>query len=489
MKKSILKTWNWIDDRTGISEAIMPALNHPVPTSSTGWWYVFGSATAFCLSLQVITGICLALMYQPSSGTAYASLRFINSVPFAHFLRSVHFFGASGMILLMGLHMIRVFVMAAYKFPREMQWITGVILLALTIGMGFTGQMLRWDADGVWAAVVAADQASRVPFIGHFLAHFFIGGNTMGGQTLSRFYAFHVFWLPAVLFLFVGIHIYMVLRNGITEAPKSGNPVIPEKYRAWYKNMLETKGVPYFPDAAWHEMLFMLLTLIVIILLAVFFGAPRLGPPPDPSFINVVPAPDWYLTWIFALYALMPYGIEDYVIVLGPLVIGIILFAIPFVFGKGEKAPMKRPWSMTGVLAVVVFVLAFWWMGWKTPWVPDFATKPLPTTIVAKKNEEAQAGVKLFYVQGCQYCHSIGPRGGHKGPNLTYVADKLTPRQMKVYIINGSHNNGGMPSFGSVLTNTQLGNIIAFLKTRKQGNVKGLKVLNKQPESGEQESY
>jgi ubiquinol-cytochrome c reductase cytochrome b subunit len=476
MKKSIIQTWKWIDDRTGIGELIMPALTHPVPESS-GWWYVFGFGTAFCLILQVFTGICLALMYQPTSGAAYASLKFIDSVPFWHLLRSLHYFGASGMILLMGIHMIRVFVMASYKYPREMQWVTGVVLLALTITMGFTGQTLRWDADGVWGLVVAADQASRVPIIGHFLAHFLIGGNVVGGNTLGRLYAFHVFWLPAILFLFVGIHVYMVLHNGISEPPEEGNPVIPDKYRDWYHNLLEKKGVPYFPDALWRETLFCIVVTVAIILLSIFLGAPRLIGPPDPTAIDVVPAPDWYLTWIFALYALMPYGIEDYVIVLGPLAIAVILFAIPFVWNKGERAPMKRPWSMAGVAMVVVIVLSFWWMGWKTPWVPNFSTKPLPKTIVAKDSVKAQRGVRLFYVEGCQYCHSIGPRGGHKGPDLTYVADRLTARQMKVAIINGSHHGGGMPAFGSILTNSQLGAIVSFLETRRQGNVKGLKVV------------
>lgn len=227
MKQSILKAWDWIDDRTGISEAVVPLLEHKVPPKA-GWWYVFGSATLFCLILQVITGICLALLYQPTSGTAYQSLIAINHHPLEHFIRSVHWFGASGMILLMGLHMIRVFVVAAYKYPREMQWITGVILLAITVAMGFTGQMLRWDADGVWAAVVAAEQASRVPFIGHFLAHFLLGGKTINGASLGRFYAFHVFWLPAILFMFVGIHVYMVIRM-VFQSPQGWPPCYSRK--------------------------------------------------------------------------------------------------------------------------------------------------------------------------------------------------------------------------------------------------------------------
>ncbi|HYW35968.1 MAG TPA: cytochrome b N-terminal domain-containing protein [Balneolaceae bacterium] len=478
MKKIFKKTWNWIDDRSGLSEAILPMAKHPVPPGS-GWWYVFGSGTAFCLSLQVVTGICLALLYQPSSGTAYQSLKFINNFPLGHFLRNLHFFGASGMILLMGIHMIRVFIMASYKYPREMHWITGVILLLLTVMMGFTGQMLRWDADGIWAAVVAAEQAGRIPFIGKFLARFLIGGSTVGGETLSRFYAFHVFFIPAILFLFVGFHIYLVLRNGISEPPERDRPVIPGKYREWYENMLERKGVPFFPDAAWRDVVFSFLVLVAIILLAIFAAAPKLGGPPDPTAIDVVPRPDWYLTWIFALYALMPFGIEDYVIVLGPLVVGAILLSIPFLANKGERSPMKRPWSVAGVAMVVTFIGAFWIMGHKSPWSPKFTTKPLPATIVPKGNAAAKRGVKLFYTEGCQYCHSIGGRGGHKGPDLTYIGDRLTPREMRVRIINGGHQQGGMPAFGPTISNNQLHDIVAFLQTRKQGIVRKLQVVKK----------
>jgi ubiquinol-cytochrome c reductase cytochrome b subunit len=308
-----------------------------------------------------------------------------------------------------------------------------------------------------------------------------MGGNTVGDNTLGRLYAFHVFWLPAILFLFVGVHVYMVLHNGISEPPKSGRPVIKEKYREWYHKTMEKKGVPFFPDSMWHDIAFSVLVLGFIILLAFIVKAPKLIGPPDPTTIDVVPAPDWYLTWIFALYAMMPYGIEDMLIVVLPIGLGLILFALPFIWGKGERSPMKRPWSMAGVSMVVVFILAFWWLGFKTPWVPRFNTKPLPTNIVAKDSMKARQGVRLFYVEGCQYCHQIGPRGGQKGPNLTYVGDRLTKRLIKIAIINGSHFKGGMPAFGPTLSATQLEDLVAFLQTRKEGNVKGLKVLKKPP--------
>ena len=221
----ILRTiWHWIDDRTGLSETIGPLLKHPVPPGAK-WAYVFGSGTLFCFILQVVTGVGLSLLYQPSSDGAYASLQFItNQATFGKLLRGIHFFGASGMIILVGIHMIRVYITASYKYPREMSWISGVFLLFLTIIMGFTGQLLRWDSNGVWSSVVAAENLGRIPLIGTALARLLLGGDTLGAQSLSRFFSFHVFLFPALIFMFVGFHLYLVFPKRHFGTTQSGPP-------------------------------------------------------------------------------------------------------------------------------------------------------------------------------------------------------------------------------------------------------------------------
>ena len=221
--KILRSIYAWLDDRLGISENIIPLAKHPVPPGAK-WSYVFGSAALFCLILQVVTGVALTLLYQPTSSEAYQSLEFIShQAPFGRLLRAIHYFGASGMILLVGVHMIRVYITASFKFPREMSWITGVFLLFLTIAMGFTGQLLRWDSNGVWSAVVAAEQVGRIPVIGTYVARLLLGGDTIGGQSLSRFYSYHTLLFPALLFGLVGMHLYLVLRNGVSE-PRRGRP-------------------------------------------------------------------------------------------------------------------------------------------------------------------------------------------------------------------------------------------------------------------------
>ncbi len=466
----------WVDDRSGISELFEPIAKHKVPPDSK-WWYVFGSATLFCLFLQIVTGISLALMYQPSSGSAYESLKFISTqIPLGNVLRGLHYFGASAMIVLIGAHMIRTYVMASYKYPREMSWLTGVILLALTLGMGFTGQLLRWDNIGIWSAVLAAEQAGRVPIIGTYIAQFILAGRTIGGQTLSRFFAFHVFLIPALLFGFVGFHLYLVIRNGISEPPKKGRPVDPKKYRSWYKSMLEKKGVPFFPDAAWRDIVFGVAVMLIIGVLAVFIGAPKLGGPPDPSNVNVFPKPDWYLLWVDALFALSPHKLESYVIIFGPLLTAIVLFSLPFLSNKGERSPIKRPWAMVGVIMVIAIIGSLLVAGAHTPWAPAFNTKPLPDSLVVGDSPAAQHGEKLFYQEGCQYCHAIKGQGGEHGPDLTYVGERLTKQELTIRIVNGS---GAMPAFGGSLSDKQLNDLVAFLHTRTEAHDAKLALKNR----------
>jgi ubiquinol-cytochrome c reductase cytochrome b subunit len=465
---SLKKLYEIVDDRGGISNLLDPLLNHLVPRGST-WLYVFGSATLFTFILQVVTGISLALMYAPSTESAYASLQYItNQAAFGNWLRGIHYWGASAMILLVGVHAIRVFLMASYKFPRELNWLTGVILLLLTVVMGFTGQLLRWDQDGFWTVFVVAEQAGRTPFIGKALAHFLIGGETVGATTLGRFFSYHVFWVPALLFGLIGFHIYMVLHNGISEPPKAGQVVDPKTYRDWYEKLLQREGVPFWPFSAWRDAVFSAIVILIVAALALIFGPPALIGPPDPTVIQALPRPDWYLYWLFAMLALIPPGIENYFIIGFPAIGVLLLLAVPFISNKGERSLSRRPWAPVLALTLVLMVGSLWAAGIKAPWSPDFSAKPLPASVVNSTDPAVVNGAALFHQKGCEYCHNIDGFGGQRGPALTNVGSLLTRDEMIARIMNGGVN---MPAFGSNITPAELNDILAFLETRKNPNL------------------
>lgn len=463
-----LKTaWEWFDARTDASKVIGPIIKHPVPPR-TGWMYVFGSATLFAFLIQVFTGIALATAYVSSAGQAYDSLKWITDQAFlGRLLRGMHYFGASAMVLLLGIHMIRTFLTGSYKFPRELNWVVGVLLLGLTILMGFTGQLLRWDQNGVWSTIVAAEQAGRVPWIGPWLSRLLMGGQTVGGATLSRFFAYHVFFIPALIFGMVGLHLVLVLRHGISEKPRASHPVDPKTYRAWYEDMLHREGVPFWPDAAWRDAIFGVFVIACVVLLAWFIGPPQLTTPPDPTIIEAYPRPDWYLLWYFAVLAQLPHGTEDIVIIGAPLLAGVCLLILPLVFNKGQRAPSRRPWAVASIVVIVSAVGVLWMQGVRAPWSPDFNNKPLPAAVVHAASAQITNGADLFHTKGCEDCHSIAGFGGHRGPDLSTVADRLSRQQITLRILNGAEN---MPAFASSLKPEEMNAIVAFLESRRMNN-------------------
>jgi ubiquinol-cytochrome c reductase cytochrome b subunit len=453
----------WLEDRTGLWATLAPMLHHPVPRKA-GWMYVFGSATMMAFIIQVVTGTALATIYVPSTSQAYGTLQYItHGAAFGRILRGLHYYGASAMVLLVGIHMARVYLTAAYKYPRAVNWLTGIVLLFLTLGLGFTGQLLRWDQDGVWSIVVAAVQAGRVPVVGRYLAQFVMGGETVGGTTLSRFFAIHVFFIPGMIFGFLFLHLYLVLKHGISEPPKTGEPVDPKTYRKKYEALLQKDGVPFWPDAAWRDVIFSTLVCLTVLVLAITVGPPELNKPPDPTQIHAVPRPDWYFFWYFSLMALLPHGSDKYLLWVLPMALVLVPTVLPLLFNNGERSIAKRPWAPIIVLVTIVTIIALWRLGLQAPWTPHFDTPPLAAAIVDSTDPAVQRGARLFHDKACLYCHLVDGQGGIRGPDLTHVADRLTRDQLIWRISNGGYN---MPGYTYNLNGKELGDVIAFLDSR-----------------------
>jgi quinol-cytochrome oxidoreductase complex cytochrome b subunit len=209
----------WLDERSGASPFLRAMLLRKIP-KGTNWYYTLGSATLFAFLSQAVTGVFLAMYYEPDPSRAYSSASHItNDVFLGEFVRGMHKWGATVMIILIFLHMGRTFVFGAYKYPRELNWIIGVVLLVLTLAMGFTGYLLPFDQRSLWATVVGVNINASGPFIGPYLADFLRGGAEFGATTLSRFYAIHMLLIPGLIIALIGAHLYLVVKLGTSAPP------------------------------------------------------------------------------------------------------------------------------------------------------------------------------------------------------------------------------------------------------------------------------
>jgi ubiquinol-cytochrome c reductase cytochrome b subunit len=453
----------WLDDRVGFTEVIKPLIEHPVPP--TGWDYTIGSAALIAFTVQVVTGVALAFTYVPTPDHAYESLQFItNDALLGSVVRGIHFWGASAMVLLVCAHAAQVFLIGAFKFPREVNWLSGTLLLLFTFGMAFTGQLLRWNQDAYWAVVVGASQAARAPLIGTILTGVLFAGPSVGGATLTRFYATHVFMIPAIIFALLGLHLFLVIRHGVSEPPVPGVVVDRKTYHKRYEELIHKIGVPFWPDAGWKDVVFALAVGSIVLVLAIWLGPPALGAKADPTVVQADPRPDWYLLWYFALLALIPPAIEDVFIIGFPLVLGVLFVLLPFIAPYGERSPRRRPWAVGIVVLFAVSVASLVDIGSIAPWSPDLGNLTLPASVTQGLSPTAAQGAQSFEQRGCINCHSIAGVGGQRGPDLTHVGSRLTRDQLTWRILNGGLN---MPAFGTTLSPQETAALVEFLSTRQ----------------------
>jgi len=217
----LIKFGDWLEERVGWRQVWETIFLRKIP--KVNWFYTLGSATLFLAINQIVTGILLTIYYVPTPDHAYDSVQYITTqVAMGWFIRGLHHWGASAMVVVVALHMLRVIAYGAYKYPREVTWITGVVLLLVVIMFGFTGYLLPWDQKAYWATTVGTRIAGTPPLVGDYMLRIMRGGAELSAVTLARFFGAHIWVLPSVLLLLIGIHLYLVIKNGISSVPKKG---------------------------------------------------------------------------------------------------------------------------------------------------------------------------------------------------------------------------------------------------------------------------
>ena len=466
LKQLGIGAYKWLERRLGLIEPISNAAAHPTPSNNASWLYVFGSAASVLLIMQVVTGILLALVYSPSANEAWSSLQFLNhNVALGWYLRALHGWGSDFMVAIVLIHMVQVFLFAAYKFPRELTWIIGVLLLLLTLGMAFTGQVLRFDQDAYWGLGIGASILSRVPFIGGPLVHLMLGGPIIGGATLSRFFTLHVFVIPGLLLAGAGVHVWMVLFHGVSDWPMPGRIVSKSTYEREYQELTSKTGMPFVPDAAWKDAVFAAAIMFSVMACAFFFGPFGPSGPPDPTIIQTVPKPDAAFLWIYAVLAFLPPSIETPVMLTVPILVIAGMLVLPLFAAEGERHWTRRPVAVLTVSVIAVTLGIFTHLGTYTPWSPimdAWTSEPIPTMYLQNRTPLERQGALVLQNKQCRNCHMLDGKGGQRGPTLDSIATRMTEDQIIRQVLQG---DGNMPAYGNALSPSETKALVAFLKT------------------------
>lgn len=477
-------------------------MNEPMP-EGVGFFHVTGSLCLFMALIQVVTGVLLAFYYSPTPETAWESVRYVDQiVPFGGAIHALHHWGASGFVVAVFLHMIRVFAYAAYKGKRKWTWVLGVGLLFTTLGFGFTGYLLPWDMKAYFGTVVGTNIVGAVPFAGAPLRAFLLGGPDVGALTLPRFYAIHVLILPAALAALVSGHLFLVRLFGITPPFRRDDEPVSKPFR-------------FFPDQALRESFVMLGAAVVLISLAWFVGG-NLEAKADPLNTAYAPHPEWYFLGLQQLLRYFPGKYEVVGVFILPTAFTLGLVLLPFLDRNPERALRRRPLALTALGLAVAAAVALTTQGYLelrherkimaesasaeapaepaagaapvAPVAPDAASAaaPSPAPAVAPGGEAAvdvglaKAGADLFVALDCAKCH-VGPEVG-KGPNippaLDLAGDRFTPEWMASYMkevpprryeTKGRHPVARMPDFK--LTERENAAITAHLMTLRRPDI------------------
>ncbi len=487
----------WIEQRTGLVSQAADFLTEDVPGGAS-YWYAFGSATIFAMILQIVTGIFLTFYYAPSTSSAWESTNYIyHNVPFGSFVISLHFWGATAMIALLFMHMLQVLLWGAYKAPRELSWVVGVLLFVVTLVLGLTGYLLPWDMNALFASQVAINIAASVPIVGNATQQFLSGGPGIGTLTINRFFGLHVWLMPAALIALVGAHLTFFRHNGSAGPPVDHDLKKLPQGRFWPNQM--------FMDAVASFAVF-----AIIVALAIFSPAP-LDVKADPTK-PFIPYPAWYFLALFGLLRIagsLPSGITPFANLLATVVIpgGLVtlLILLPFIDRNPSRQLSRRPWILGLTALTLVFAIglsiysqlaiqkeqadsgaggvqttaaaasASLGTGSSAGAASTVGTSPPGGTQVSAAGGAATKGLTV-YGANCAGCHQASGMGtAGVFPPLAgseYVnGDTKRLGHILLYGLSGKINvkgtgyNGLMPAWKGQLSNTDIANVLTYIRS------------------------
>ena len=398
------KIYRFLEERLGLEAFANFWLNKLLPPS-TNWFFTLGGAALFLFLVQVLTGIFLALYFAATPNGAYASVTYIQEkVLFGKIIRGIHYWAAAFLMVVVPLHLLRVFFWSAYKKPRELTWVLGVFLLLLTAAFAFTGYLLPWDQKGYWATVVGTNMLGLLPVVGQFVVTIVRGGMELGALALTRFYAVHVLVLPALLIFFLGLHLYLISKHG-----SAGS---------WdeRKNDL-SRGFAFYPKQAARDLVVALLLFGALLVLAWKVGAP-LDEAADPTDDTYIPRPDWYFLFLFQLLKYFPGRLEIIGAIVIPGIFAALLLLWPALDKKPRQAPYRRPLAILFGGGTVFAIALLTVLSIKE----DQKVRAAQAEASRFEPVFAQEGEKLFVENGCDGCHEQGGRKAGQGPVLVGAA-------------------------------------------------------------------
>jgi cytochrome b6 len=350
------RLWEWLDGRIGLAELAKLAKKKDVPVHRHTVWYYLGGMTLFLFLIQVATGILLLLYYRPSAEEAYESVQFLMAdVQFGWLIRSIHSWAANLMIFTLFIHLFSVWLLKAYRPPREITWLSGMGLLGIALGFGFTGYLLPWNELAFFATQVGTEITGAVPVIGSFLLRVSRGGEEVTGATLTRFYGIHVAVLPLLTTLLIGLHLFMVQKHGMSIPPSVERQANPKRV------------MPFVPNFLLRDVVGWLSALAILAALAAFFPT-ELGQKADPfAPAPIGIKPEWYFMFMFKTLKYFPghiLGIEGEVVgILGFGLGGLFLLLIPFLDRKTARGEASRLFTWIGI-ATIIYMLVFTYLGY-----------------------------------------------------------------------------------------------------------------------------